>query len=251
MTPEELCEALGRHPMTELSQASAKGLVPPNHPADAETAVFGDADLDRWLVICCLMGGSIDGSQLRASAHALDTAGLATPCAIAKAGVLAVETALTAAEHPKPEASAGLLSRVSASLEKRYGGSLAALGREAEDLEDLAARLLGLASGFGRAAVLRLLRPLRDLWPLADEVPLDPRARAAALHLGWIHGGEDEEGAPGALRGHLRSSEVDSRSSTRLCDIEAALERLGRASCLRERSDRCPLGERCPRRATS
>jgi hypothetical protein len=251
MTPEELCEALGRHPITDLilpgcDPGGATAL--PGEGAGEENSPFGDGDLDRWLVICCLMGSALDASQLAASAKALETAGLATPGAIAKAGGSAIELALVAAQHPKAEASANLLARVAAALEERYGGSLAALGREADDLEDLAGRLLGLASGFGRAAVLRLLRPLRGVWPLADEVPLDPRARAAALHLGWIQGSEDEEGAPGALRRRLRCFEVEGRNPTQLCDVEAALERLGRASCLRERGERCPLGSRCPQR---
>ena len=247
MTPEELCDALGRHPVSELALLRE----------DPETgaALFQDEDLDRWLVLCCLMGGAADESQLRASVSALADAGLSTPGAIAKSGSLAVEIALTGAKHPRAEADAGLLTRVATSLNERYGGSVAALGREADDLEDLASRLLGLASGFGRAAVLRLLRPLRDYWPLADEVPLDPRARAAALHLGWLHGAEDEEGAPGALRRHLRGLEVEpqppAHSATHFCDIEAALERLGRAACMRERSERCPLGSRCPRRNPS
>lgn len=254
MTPEELCEALGRHPITDLILPGGNpgGATPlPSAEPRAEAAPLDDSDLDRWLVICCLMGSALDASQLAASAKALETAGLATPGAIAKTGGAALELALAAAQHPKAEASADLLARVTATLEERYGGSVAALGREADDLEDLAGRLLGLASGFGRAAVLRLLRPLRDVWPLADEVPLDPRARAAGLHLGWIQGSEDEEGAPGALRRRLRAFEVEARSPTQFCDIEAALERLGRASCLRERSERCPLGSRCPQRTPS
>ena len=46
----------------------------------------------------------------------------------------------------------------------------------------------------------------------------------------------------------LRSCAPDDARTTQFCDVETALERLGRKSCLRERPDRCPLGERCPQR---
>jgi len=244
MTSEELTTLLGGHATSELGLRShASGDSP------CDTAEFFDDDaLDRWLVVSCLLGGNVAPERGYASARALWDAGLALPSAIAKAGPLPVEVALVAAQHPKAEPCAHLLARVCRALEDRYDGSLASLASGADDLEDLAGRLSGLASGFGRAAIVRLLRPLREVWPLADEIPLDPAARAAAIHLGWIGDGEDVDGAPGALRSFLRSCADDGETSTHLCDVEAALERLGRKSCLRERHDRCPLEERCPGR---
>jgi hypothetical protein len=90
--------------------------------------------------------------------------------------------------------------------------------------------------------VARFLRPLRERWPAAREVPLSPAARAAALHLGLLREGEDEEGEPGALRAALlRWPEAPA-----LADAEAALARLGERACLRGRTARCPLGADCP-----
>lgn len=245
MTPEQLTSALGSHPTLLLGLRSGQ--------SDADGApLFSDSALDRWLVACCLLGHNVELARGCASVDALAAAGIAQPSAIAKAGTLAVEAALVAGGHPKPESSAALLVRVCRTLEERYGGSLAALANGADDLEELAGRLMGLGSGFGRAAVVRLLRPLRDLWPLADEIPLDPAARAAAVHLGWILEGQDEDGSPGALRGFVRSAHCDNaEGTTHFCDVEAALERLGRKACLRERSDRCPLGSGCPLREPS
>lgn len=241
MTPEELANEVGCHPSAELGLRS--GEIGLSGGGDANA--FSDEALDRWLVACCLLGHGVDVARSCASVHALEAAGLAMPSAIAKGDALAVESALLSAGHPKAEQSGLLLLRVCRALEDRYGGSLAALAGAADDLEELAGRLMGLAPGFGRAAVVRLLRPLRDTWPLVDEIPLDPAARAAAVHLGWIRDGQDEDGAPGALRAFLRSADG---AATHFCDVEAALERLGRKACLRERSDRCPLGSRCPRR---
>ncbi len=150
---------------------------------------------------------------------------------------------LEAADHPRPERAAGGLVRAFAALEERYGGSLERLAGEAEDFEDLAGRLAGLAPGIGVATVTRFLRPLRDVWPLAAELPLSPAARAAAVHLGLIREGEDEEGEPGALRAAL-AREPDPPP---LCDVESALDALGRRACLRNRPDRCPLAQHCPR----
>ena len=72
-------------------------------------------------------------------------------------------------------------------------------------------------------------------------------ARAAALHLGWLAAGEDEAGEPGALRAWLR----ELPDAPPLADVEAALERLGAAACLREAVARCPLQARCPLRMSS
>ena len=254
MRPEELIEALGGHATALLElrdlRGGEAGLPGTDRAIDLGDDAGENADenaLDRWLIACCLLGGGADMAKGCASVRRLAAAGLALPSEIAKAGPLPVEVALTSAGHPKPEQNAHLLVRVSRALTQRYGGSLQALASGADDLEDLAGRLMGLASGFGRAAVVRLLRPLREVWPLVDEIPLDPAARAAAVHLGWILEGQDEDGAPGALRAHLRSAEAGA-AHTHFCDVEAALERLGRKACLRERPERCPLAERCPRR---
>ena len=242
MTPEQIANALGHHPSAKLGLRSSSAAL-----SDGEDrALFDEEAIDRWLVGCCLLGHNVDVAQSCATLGALAKEGLGLPSAVAKAGRMTVESILVAAHHPKPEANAGLLVRVCGALEERYGGSLTPLASGSDDLEDLAGRLMGLASGFGRAAVVRLLRPLRSAWPLADEVPLDPAARSAALHLGWIREGQDEDGAPSALRAHLRSRTPD--DATHFCDTEWALERLGRKACLRERSDRCPLGSDCPQR---
>ena len=223
----ELIARFGGHPILELG-------------IDLETS----NGLERWLVVACLYGGRVDDGVAARAARSLASAGLADPARIAESSPEALEAQLAAAEYPASDVAARMLWRAGHSLVTRYGGSLDALANQSDQLEDLAARLAGLAPGIGAARVARILRPLRDRWPLAREIPLQPAARAAAQHLGLLREGEDAEGEPGALRASLRS---DPASPT-LADAEYALARLGTRACLRNRTARCPLGESCPAR---
>jgi hypothetical protein len=200
---------------------------------------------ERWFVAACLIAGRAPEPVALRAARALAARELDRLAAIAKAGAGAVEAALARAGYPRPEPVAHRLARAGRSLAEHHGGELAALAAQADDLEELGGRLAALAPGIGASTVLRFLRPLRDVWPAAAETPLEPAARAAAVHLGWLAAGEDEEGAPAALRAAL----LREPQAPPLADIEAALARLGARSCLRQRPDRCPLGARCPARA--
>jgi len=222
----ELVSRLGGHPAGEL------GL-------DLEAP--GESDLRGWLVASCLLTSAAREERGLAAFRALQRAGLAEPRELAASDPLSLATHLAGAELPKVELLTQRLLRLSQTLERDYAGSLRTLAERSADLEELASRLSRLAPGFGRAAVHRFLQPLRDLWHSADDLPLDPPTRAAAVHLGLIAAGQDEEGGPGALRAALREE-----TAPPLRDVEAALARLGRRSCLREQPSRCPLGAQCP-----
>lgn len=193
----------------------------------------------------CLLAGRADEAVAERGFRALADARLATPAAIAGGALAPVERTLAEAGYPQPDRTAAKLMRACTALAQRHRGSLEALAAGAEGLDDLAARLAALAPGIGAATVATFLRPLRDRWPAAPEVPLAPAARAAAVHLGLLAEGEDEEGEPGALRAALARDP----GAPALSDVEAALDRLGRRACLRGRSDRCPLGADCPARS--
>ncbi|MBW2576709.1 MAG: hypothetical protein JRE38_01430 [Deltaproteobacteria bacterium] len=199
----------------------------------------------RWLVAACLYGGRIDSEIALAAARALTAADLAEPKSVAAARPEALEALLIGVGYPAPDVTAYKLWRACDSLATHYGGSLDSLAAQSEQLEDLAGRLARLAPGFGTASVARFLRPLRDRWVQAREIPLHPAARAAAIHLGLLAEGEDEEGEPGALRAALR----EDPAQPSLADVEFALTQLGTIACSKNRTARCPLGDACPRRA--
>ena len=222
----ELVSRLGGHPAGELR-------------LDLETP--DESDLGGWLVASCLLSSAAREERALAAFRALQRAGLIEPRELAASDPLSLATHLAGAELPKAELLAQRLLRLSQTLERDYAGSLRTLANRSADLEELASRLSRLAPGFGRAAVHRFLQPLRDLWHSAADLPLDPPTRAAAVHLGLILAGQDEEGGPGALRAALREE-----TAPPLRDVEAALARLGRQSCLREQPSRCPLGAQCP-----
>ncbi len=229
MNASDLVARFGGHPVGELG-------------IDLET-IDGPG---RWLVAACLYGGRIDAGIALAAARALDAAGLADPTSIARARPEALEALLLSACFPAPDVAARKLWRICNSLAERYGGSLDSLAAQSEQLEDLAARLASLAPGFGAASVAGFLRPLRDRWIQAREIPLHPAARAAAVHLGLLAEGEDTDGEPGALRAALR----DDPAQPSLADTEFALTRIGTVACSRNRANRCPLADACPLLAT-
>lgn len=224
-TAGRLVERLGGHPLGVLG-------LDPGDPQDRE----------RWWTAACLLASRASERVAFAACLALAGRGLDRPADLAARPADAA-AALAEAGLPDPDGMAARLARAAHEL-ATGAGSLDALAGRADDIADLVGRLARLAPGIGSGAVLRFLRPLRDVWPAAAETPLDAAARAAAVHVGLLGEGEDEEGEPGALRAALAREDA----APPLADAEAALERLGRAACLRGRTGRCPLGDGCPAR---
>jgi len=227
-SPGALATQLGRHPVTELGLR-----VDPTHGTEE--------DLERWLLASCCFGGRASNARALASARALETVAATKPASVLRIGAESLTQALEGAGHPQPQAVAGLIARLASALVERGPDALDAIGRGAGGLEELGSRLSALAPGFGAARVTRFLQPLRDTWPAAAELPLDPNACRAAFHLGWL-GEEDDD--PAALRATLEGG----NPKAALADCEFALSEIGRRACRRERPERCPLGPRCPRR---
>ena len=213
------------------------------HPARVWGLDLGtDAGLARWLVAACLLAPRGDEAAAGAALRALAERGIDAPDGLARSGPGPVAAALQAASYPKPEITAARLMRASSSLRDAHAGSLYRLLSTVDGLDEAGAALVALTPGLGPATAAEILRPLRDLFAAAREIPLTSAARAAAVHVGLIQPGEDEEGEPGALRTALRREQP----VPELADVEAALTRLGRAACLRNAARRCPLAADCP-----
>ena len=231
-----LVARLGPHP------ATAEGL-----DLDADSA---DRDLWRWLVLAILLGGRTSESAARDAYVALEKKEMLDAAPLESAGAGVVHACLEDAGLAKSEGTAAVLVRVASNLGKRHDGSIERLAEQADGLEELAHHLSRLGAGFGRSAIFRFLLPLRGRWSAAGDLPATEATRAAGVHVGIVSEMQDAEGTPAALAHWLAGNEshVD---AVPLRDLEAALDRLGRRSCLRERSDRCPLEAACPLRERS
>ena len=223
----ELVERLGRHP--------AAGLGIDLAAADGPGA---------WFVAACVLAERSPRAAATAAVKSLSGAGLAQPGALAAAGAARLQAVLDAAEHPSAEALAHRLVRAATRLGERHPGGFDALAAGCDDLDGLGSAVTALASGVGRGTVLRFLRPFRERWNAAADLPLEPAALAAAIHLGWLSDSQDAEGALNPLRARLAEAE----DAPPLVDVEAALSHLGTRACRRESPARCPLPDHCPLR---
>jgi endonuclease III len=222
LTLEELVERLGGHAAAGLGI----GLETPG-------------GLERWLWVAALASGRAGEVGAVAAYRALEAAELVEPAALAQAPLVTLADALAGAGAPKADALAVQLQTLAGAV---CDVRLEQIAAEAEDLSALGGRLVSLAPGFGPTAAARFLRPLRDRFPVVEELPLAREAAAAGAHLGWLDADVDLELATGTLRAALR----EEARGPDFRDVEAALERLGRTSCTRRRPARCPLADRCP-----
>jgi len=212
-----------------------------------------DSTLGEWLVFCCC-GAALGKSALDpVDVHLmLRDARLAAPEALSCCDPPRLVALLEDAGCKQPEAAATLLVRASSALMRRHSGSVERLIRDALDLESLGGSLARLARGFGRASVVRFLRPLHERIDVVADLPMEPAAIAAAAHLGYCATDTEPELAASILRKRL-AEDAAGAGGTRpppFRDFEWSLDQLGRSACLRERTARCPLGGDCPRRDT-
>ncbi len=227
MAIETLIETLGGHP------ARALGL-------DLDS----DGDRARWLFAARLASERDSEATVRKAFLRLDAEVGADSASLAAADPERVAAALSDAGLRRFDPVAHGLCRAARALIEDHDGDLENLAAGCFDLEELGGALASLAPGFGRATVLRFLRPLREVWSAARETPLAEPARAAARHLELIADGDDLEGEPASLHSALEAR----APGVAFVDAEAALERLGALACRAGKTARCPLGKACPAR---
>ncbi len=133
------------------------------------------------------------------------------------------------------------LLEVMGKLQKQYGGDLNRLHREARDSSDLESRLKNLGKGIGDVTVNVFLRELRGTWEKADPRPAELVVLAAKnLRLCSTK-------KPGnQILNDLKSVwQKNSSEGKTFVDFEAALLRLGKDFCRKEKCHECLLRSFC------
>jgi len=123
-------------------------------------------------------------------------------------------------------------------LMKFYHGDLNKLHEMADDELDMEDLLKGLGKGIGDVTVNIFLRELRSVWKKVNPVPSE-LVILAARNLGFISQTEEP------LRALKKIWLAHTIKGKDFSDFEAALLRLGKDFCKRQKCDACPLGTQC------
>ena len=197
------------------------------------------AEVFRWFLAAKLFGARISTTIAIRTFHEFERHGVTTPERILATGWDGLVSILDAGGYVRYDFStATRLLAIMEVMTRMYGGDLKVLHERARDSADLERLIKGLGTGIGDVTVAIFLRELRTVWPKAQP-PLSPTALLAAAHLKLVR---PEEEPLAALERIWSRYPVAARD---FCDFEAALVRLGKDYCRKERHDLCPLREIC------
>lgn len=215
-----------------LGQAAVRGYGLRNSRLLGIDVDAGDSEVERWFVAATLFGNRISADVVARTFRLLEQSGLHRIVQASDIDSDRLVALLDAGGYARYDLKmADRLHALAATVNGRYGGEVAAIGRRYADQTALAAALDELP-GWGPVTVGVFLRELRGVWPGAD-LPLDPRAVEGARHLG-ILGQEGDELA--AITAVAQDAGIDPR------DLEAALIRLWTGH---RRIEACPGGWQC------
>ena len=188
----------------------------------------GADEVERWALAATLFGNRISTSVALHTYRVLERAGIRTLADAGGCDRSDLVALLDQGGYARyDERTASRLQALAGAVEDRFGGRLAGIGERLARPAELKSALEALP-GWGPVTVRAFLRELRGVWPGA-ELPLDPRAAAAAEHIQL----PPELDALSLL---AASAHLDLR------DLEAGLVRLALAHDPGE----CPGGEECP-----
>ena len=197
------------------------------------------AEIFRWFMAAKLFGARISTDIAMRTFREFERHGVVTPKRILATGWDGLVSILDAGGYVRYDFStATRLLAIMGTLSRSYGGDLNDLHKRARDSADLERLIKGLGTGIGDVTVTIFLRELRNVWPKARPV-LSPPAFLASRHLELVVPGLEPLAALESL--WLRYP-VTGRD---FCDFEAALVRLGKDYCRKERHDLCPLRYFC------
>lgn len=136
------------------------------------------------------------------------------------------------------------LLEVMEALVEKYQGDLNRLHFFAKNERDLEKRLQSLGKGIGPVTVNIFLRELRDIWEKAEPPLSEPVLLATKNNLRLIQVTD----ASAALKELKTMWEASGRGEEKFSDFEAALVKLGKNYCRKQRCALCPVEQECKSR---
>lgn len=197
------------------------------------------AEISRWFLAAKLFGARISTDTAIRTFREFEKCGVVTPKRILATGWDGLVSILDAGGYVRYDFStATRLLSIMEALTRSFDGDLNALHEVARDSADLECLIKGLGTGIGDVTVTIFLRELRTVWPKARPA-LSPPALLASGHLDLVVPGLEPLAALESLWSRYPVTGRD------FCDFEAALVRLGKDYCRKERHDLCPLRDFC------
>jgi len=209
-----------------------------------ELAGGRESEVFKWFLASFLYGARISTTIAARTYREFERHKVFTPQTIQKTGWDGLVHILDVGGYVRYDFStATKLLTVSRDLIERYGGKLGNVHAAADDPRDLETRLKNIGKGIGPVTVNIFLRELRGIWPKAEPQLSDP-VLLAARRLGFL---SEKTRSPERTLVALEKQWSKSclRGST-FVDFEAALVRVGRSYCRKERHAACPLASWCP-----
>ena len=143
----------------------------------------GDDEVERWFLAATLFGARISAGIAGRTFLVFDRAGITRATRARHVPWDDLVALLDDGGYARYDfRTASRLQALATTLDGRYGGEVAAIGRRFPDYAGLRDALDALP-GWGPVTVGLFLRELRGVWPGA-EPPVDDRAAHAARHLG-------------------------------------------------------------------
>ena len=203
-----------------------------------------EPEIFKWFLASFLYGARISEALASRTYLEFERCKVLTPKKIQDTGWDGLVEILDAGGYVRYDFStATKLLAVSGDLIEQYDGRLSNVHAASQDPADLEVRLQNIGKGIGPVTANIFLRELRGIWPKAEPLLSGP-VIMAAKHLGLL----DRR-----LRKGQRMLEILKQRWQKgrpgghtFVDFEAALVRLGRRYCRKERHAACPMASWCP-----
>lgn len=193
----------------------------------------------KWFLASKLFGARIGANIAIKTYKEFERCGVLSPERIIKTGWDGLVRILDNGGYARYDFStATKLLEIMKDLEKDYNSDLNSLHQEARDKEELERLLKGLGKGIGDVTVNIFLRELRLIWGKARPEPSD-LVKLSARNLGLIKQRED---ALKTLEKVWAKYKIQGKD---FCDLEAALVRLGKDYCKKQKCKGCPMESEC------